>query len=390
MALRENGGHNPKSTGKNPKVSLIHSDELIKLCDKLPKVPNRATLTHSLIKAYGLLENVRLVQPRPASVSELAAFHSMHYIECLEQVTNCSDCEEIVDIAAAEYGIGFDCPVFDELFHCVSIVAGGTLTAAELLNKQECNIAINWEGGWHHAHRDEAGGFCYVNDVVLGILKLREKFDRVLYIDIDLHHGDGVEDAFSFTSKVMSVSFHKFSPGFFPGTGSHLDVGEGKGKYYTVNVPLKDGIADNLFVRIFSRILSEVQLRFKPKAVVCQCGVDTLAGDPMASFNLTHHGIGECVKYLMDWNLPLLLLGGGGYNVKNAAKCWTYLTGLVLNQPLSPDIPEHEHFLSYGPDYQLDIPPGRRHDKNTKEDLVNLLNTLSGPLMTSQITSQCS
>ncbi|XP_068690376.1 histone deacetylase 8-like [Montipora foliosa] len=377
MALRETGEQTVKIPSKNAKAILIHSDELVKLCDRLPKVPNRASFTHSLIKAYGLLENVRVVHPRRALVRELSAFHSMDYIECLKQVTNSNDCAE-VENATAEHGLGFDCPVFDELFNCVSIIAGGTLTAAELLNRQECNIAINWEGGWHHAHRDEAAGFCYVNDVVLGILKLREKFDRVLYIDIDLHHGDGVEDAFSFTSKVMSVSFHKFSPGFFPGTGSYMDVGEGKGRYYTVNVPLKDGITDKPFVQIFSRVLSEVKLKFKPKAVVCQCGVDTLAGDPMASFNLTQHGIGECVKRLMDWNLPLLLLGGGGYNVKNAARCWTYLTSIVLNQSLSSDIPEHENFLAYGPDYQLDVPPSRRQDMNSKEDLINLFNTLLG------------
>lgn len=133
-----------------------------------------------------------------------------------------------------------------------------------------------------------------------------------------------------------------------------------------------------LQVCLYSKVLSEVKLKFKPKAVVCQCGVDTLAGDPMASFNLTQHGIGECVKRLMDWNLPLLLLGGGGYNIKNAARCWTYLTSIVLNQSLSSDIPEHENFLAYGPDYQLDVPPSRRQDMNSKEDLINLFNTLLG------------
>ncbi|KAJ7394883.1 Histone deacetylase 8 [Desmophyllum pertusum] len=224
-----------------------------------------------------------VVQPRRASARELSAFHSLDYIECLKQLTSGDDCEEIEEMPS-EYGLGFDCPVFDDLFNCMSAVAGGTLTAAEMLNKRECSIAINWQGGWHHAQRDEASGFCYVNDVVLGILKLREKFDRVLYVDIDLHHGDGVEDAFSFTSKVMSVSFHKFSPGFFPGTGSSFDVGLGKGKYYSVNVPLKDGITDKPFIEIFSRVMSEVKMRFKPSAVVCQCGVDTLAGDSYGIF----------------------------------------------------------------------------------------------------------
>ncbi|XP_010835595.1 PREDICTED: histone deacetylase 8-like, partial [Bison bison bison] len=106
---------------------------------------------------------------------------------------------------------------------------------------------------------DEASGFCYLNDAVLGILRLRRKFDRILYVDLDLHHGDGVEDAFSFTSKVMTVSLHKFSPGFFPGTGDVSDVGLGKGRYYSVNVPIQDGIQDERYYHICERYDSSAE-----------------------------------------------------------------------------------------------------------------------------------
>ncbi|KAB0342695.1 hypothetical protein FD754_019621, partial [Muntiacus muntjak] len=154
---------------------------------------------------------------------------------------------------------------------------------------------------------DEASGFCYLNDAVLGILRLRRKFDRILYVDLDLHHGDGVEDAFSFTSKVMTVSLHKFSPGFFPGN-----------------------------------VLKEVYIAFNPKAVVLQLGADTIAGDPMCSFNMTPVGIGKCLKYILQWELATLILGGGGYNLANTARCWTYLTGVILGKTLSSEIPDHE------------------------------------------------
>ncbi|XP_048461048.1 histone deacetylase 8 isoform X6 [Rhincodon typus] len=120
----------------------------------------------------------------------------------------------------------------------------------------------------------------------------------------------GVEDAFSFTSKVMTVSFHKYSPGFFPGTGDVTDVGMGKGRYYTVNVPLQDGIQDDLYYQICESVLKEVYASFNPEAVVCQLGADTIAGDPMCSFNMTPVGVGKCLRYILNWELPTLVLGG--------------------------------------------------------------------------------
>ncbi|KDO51347.1 hypothetical protein CISIN_1g0130381mg, partial [Citrus sinensis] len=117
------------------------------------------------------------------------------------------------------YNLGEDCPVFENLFEFCQIYAGGTIDAARRLNNQLCDIAINWAGGLHHAKKCEASGFCYINDLVLGILELLKYHARVLYIDIDVHHGDGVEEAFYFTDRVMTVSFHKFGDLFFPGTG---------------------------------------------------------------------------------------------------------------------------------------------------------------------------
>lgn len=230
-------------------------------------------------------------------------------------------------------------------------------------------MAINWFGGWHHAQRDTAAGFCYVNDCVLAILELRKDYDRVLYVDLDLHHGDGVEEAFAATSKVFTVSFHKFSAGFFPGTGKANDIGFGKGLYHCVNVPFIDGLKDLEFVAFFKRVLSEIFRVFVPEVIVCQCGADGIAGDPMNSFNLTPRGLAACVRYLNTFNLPLLLLGGGGYNFQNTARAWTLITAAILEKKLSENIPDHRYYITYGPDYELNVTPGNRKDLNSYKEM---------------------
>ncbi|XP_067404622.1 histone deacetylase 8 isoform X3 [Emydura macquarii macquarii] len=328
----------------------VCSPQYLALCDSLCKVPKRASMVHSLIKAYSLLDQMRIVKPKVASMEEMASFHTDAYLQHLQKVSEEGDDDHPESV---EYGLGYDCPATEGIFDYAAAVGGATITAAQCLIDGKCKVAINWPGGWHHAKKDEASGFCYLNDAVLGILRLRRKFDRVLYIDLDLHHGDGVEDAFSFTSKVMTVSLHKFSPGFFPGTGDVSDVGLGKG-----------------------RVLKEVYTAFNPEAVVLQLGADTIAGDPMCSFNMTPEGLGKCLKYVLQWQLATLILGGGGYNLANTARCWTYLTGVILGRTLSSEIPDHEFFTKYGPDYVLEITPSCRPDRNEPHRVQEILSTI--------------
>lgn len=176
------------------------------------------------------------------------------------------------------------------------------------LNRQQTDMAVNWAGGLHHAKKSEASGFCYVNDIVLAILELLKYHQRVLYIDIDIHHGDGVEEAFYTTDRVMTVSFHKYGE-YFPGTGDLRDIGAGKGKYYAVNFPMRDGIDDESYGQIFKPIISKVMEMYQPSAVVLQCGADSLSGDRLGCFNLTVKGHAKCVEVVKTFNLPLLMLG---------------------------------------------------------------------------------
>uniref|UniRef100_A0A2C9JYC4 Histone deacetylase n=1 Tax=Biomphalaria glabrata TaxID=6526 RepID=A0A2C9JYC4_BIOGL len=364
---------------KTPRVAYVHSQDLLTKANELIRIEGRAELVHSLIRTYGLLQYLQVVTPRPATQSEILAFHSSDYIQCLQDISAVSDSEDIEEQHKHEvesYGLSYDCPLQKDLLETASLISGASQAASQHIINGLADIVINWYGGWHHAKRDTASGFCYINDVVLCILKLRQQFDKVLYVDIDLHHGDGVEEAFATTSKVMTVSFHKLAPGFYPGSGELNDVGTGRGKYFTVNIPLMDGIKDKEYFSIFTKVMKQVKDRFLPDAIVMQCGADTLSEDPMTSFNLTHFGIAKCVCYMLTWNLPTVLLGGGGYHFPNTAKCWTFLTALAAGKKLPVDIPEHEHFLDYGPSYELTTSPGNKRDLNTDQYLANIVSTI--------------
>ncbi|KAG8223576.1 hypothetical protein J437_LFUL003040 [Ladona fulva] len=364
-------------------VAYVMDYKLAKECSRIPNLKDRvlenimkADLVDNLIKAYGLCKYMKISAAEPASYDDLTSFHSSCYIDFLREVNESDDLENVEE-EEADFGLGYDCPIFENIYNFASWIGGGSLTAANILINEEAKIAINWCGGWHHAQRDEARGFCYINDIVIAIQKLREKFDKVLYIDLDIHHGDGVENAFSFSRKVMTVSLHKYEVGFYPCTGSLCDVGFGNGKYFSVNVPLQDGITDDRYFCLFERVLSLVMNAFAADAVVVQCGADSISGDPIGTFNLTPKGMGKCVERILSYKLPTLFLGGGGYNITNTAKCWTYLTSVILRKKLPTDIPDHLYFTRYGPDFDLEIDAGLRRDLNTIPEIENIIKVIA-------------
>ena len=228
----------------------------------------------------------------------------------------------------------------------------------------QSDAVINWAGGLHHAKKCEASGFCYVNDIVLAILELLKFHQRVLYIDIDVHHGDGVEEAFYCTDRVMTVSFHKFGE-FFPGTGDLSDIGQGKGKFHSVNVPLRDGIDDDSYEQLFKPIMRKIMERFQPEAIVFQSGADSLSGDRLGFFNLSIRGHAECLKYMMTFGVPIMLLGGGGYTVRNVARCWTYETACLLGTELEDKLPFNDYYEYFGPEFRLHYTPSNMENQNT-------------------------
>ncbi|KAB8259006.1 hypothetical protein BDV32DRAFT_64524 [Aspergillus pseudonomiae] len=331
-----------------------------------PMKPHRIRMTHSLVMNYGLYKKMEIYRAKPASKYEMTQFHTDEYIDFLSKVT--PDNMDTYAKEQSKYNVGDDCPVFDGLFEFCGISAGGSMEGAARLNRNKCDIAVNWAGGLHHAKKSEASGFCYVNDIVLGILELLRFKQRVLYVDIDVHHGDGVEEAFYTTDRVMTVSFHKYGE-YFPGTGELRDIGVGQGKYYAVNFPLRDGIDDVSYKSIFEPVIKSVMEWYRPEAVVLQCGGDSLSGDRLGCFNLSMRGHANCVNFIKSFNLPTLILGGGGYTMRNVARTWAFETGILVGDPLGSELPYNDYYEYFAPDYELDVRPSNMDNANTKEYL---------------------
>jgi len=336
----------------------------------IERVGERPHLVASLIRSYGLVGRgrVRAVPSTPAATEELLVFHSREYVAFLGRPEGAEEEEE-------EHGLGYDCPLLADMLGWARAVAGASLTAASSLLGGAA-VAINWNGGWHHAHRDHAAGFCYVNDAVLAIHRLQGRFRRVLYVDLDVHHGDGVEEAFSCTDRVATLSLHQHEPGFFPGSGALEDTGLGRGKGWAVNLPLREGCTDAMFVTAFSAVFQPLVEKFVPECVVVQCGADCLARDPVGGFALTTSGPVAAVREVRRTGLPLLLLGGGGYHPANAARLWTAVTAAVVGVELDSDIPDtDQYFEHYGPDFTLEVGRGSRRNMNREEEVRSMLAT---------------
>ncbi|KAI9632173.1 putative histone deacetylase 1 [Dioszegia hungarica] len=311
-------------------------------------------------------KGMQVFRPRRAGKGEMTRFHSDEYVDFLERVT--PETMDAMTGGGVRCLIGEDCPAFEGLFEFCSISAGGSIAAAERLNSGAADIAINWAGGLHHAKKTEASGFCYVNDIVLGILELLRVHSRVLYIDVDVHHGDGVEEAFYTTDRVMTASFHRFGE-FFPGTGDVRDLGMKRGKGYAVNVPLRDGITDEAFHSIFKPVIGKIMEVFRPGAIVLQMGADSLSGDKLGGFNLTLQGHGECARYIKTFDVPVMMLGGGGYTTKNVARAWTNETAVMLGRELAEDLPYNQYMEYYGPRYKLEVLANNQDNHNPFEYL---------------------
>merc|ERR1719334_2963312 len=317
---------------------------------------------------------MEIYRPHKATQEEMSKFHSDDYVKFLRSIR--SDNMSEYNKQMQRFNVGEDCPVFDGLYEFCQLSTGGSVAGAVKLNKQQTDIAINWAGGLHHAKKSEASGFCYINDIVLSILELLKFHQRVLYIDIDIHHGDGVEEAFYTTDRVMTVSFHKYGD-FFPGTGAIEDCGVLAGKYYAINVPLKEGINDQAYEYLFKPCISKIIDYYQPGAIVMQMGADSLAGDRLGCFNMTIAGHGECLNYVKSFGLPLLVLGGGGYTLRNVARCWTYETSICVGQQLKNKLPYNEYYEYFAPDYTLSTMPTNMVNLNSQNDLQRILKTVN-------------
>jgi acetoin utilization protein AcuC len=322
------------------KTAFLYSDEFagFDYGESHPLKPVRLKLTYELIIACRLLEQTdpRLSEPPRARVEDLLTFHGKEYIDLLLSSNN----GEFVAGAEA-FGLGpGDNPVFPGMFDWSVLIAGASLKAADLVDSGEAAAAFNIAGGLHHAHASLASGFCYINDPVLAIKRLVSRGRRVAYIDIDAHHGDGVQEAFYTTDKVMTISLHETGRMLFPGSGFEQETGSGAGTGYSMNIPLPSESDDEIFVHAFSETVPSLVEEFKPDIIVSQLGVDTFVSDPLAHLNITTNGFCRVVSMIKAIAPKWVALGGGGYDIANVARAWT-LAWAIMNDVDAPgDIPK--------------------------------------------------
>lgn len=319
------------------KIYYCYTDEYSKVSfgEEHPFKPYRLILAYELSKAYNLFEDVNIEEPQMCPVSELERVHDKHYLYVLNK---CNNGKEIPE--AFFYNLGTaDNPIFEGMFDWSSRVCGATLSGAKRLCEKNADIYFNIAGGMHHAMPEKASGFCYLNDAAVAINYLLDCGKRVAYIDIDAHHGDGVQKIFYNSSKVLTISLHESGRFLFPGTGFEYEMGEGVGEGFAVNIPMFPATDDENYLRAFFEIVPPLLNAFQPDVIVTQLGVDSLYNDPLATLNLTTRAFEKIVRYFYSLNLPWLALGGGGYNVANVARAWTLAVAIMTEKEIRDPIP---------------------------------------------------
>jgi acetoin utilization protein AcuC len=323
-------------------VSLVYGEALMKhhLSDEHPLQPIRVKLAVDLIKETGLIEHAHLVPPRAATIEELELVHSRTYVDLVRRLSD-PDQRRLVSPDAID-AAGFasaDNPISDELHEGTSLVVGASVVAAEAIQSGAALHVFSPSGGLHHAHRDRASGFCTYNDAAVACEWLKRQGHRVAYVDVDVHHGDGVEHIFESDPDVLTISLHESGHWLFPGTGFPQDSGVGPGKGTAVNLPFMPYTWDEPWLTGFEKVVPEMLRRFRPTVLVTQDGCDTHHLDPLAHLAATTRiwpWVGRVFHELAHelcegrW----LALGGGGYAIYEVVpRAWTLFFAEMVERP---------------------------------------------------------
>ena len=302
-----------------------------------PLKPERLQRTHALLEETGALDapNVKVVAPRPATAEELMLFHTREYVDVVRALS-----EGDTTVPAGRFGFGpGDNPVFAGMYDSEGLKVGSALQAAQLLVEGACDVAFSYSGGLHHGGPNFASGFCVFNDAAVAIHWLLRRGMRVAYVDIDVHHGDGVQQAFYESDRVLTISLHQDGRTLFPGTGFIGERGRGAGRGYSVNVPLLPNTADDAYLWAFGEVVPPLLARFRPDIVVTQLGVDTHYRDPLARLALTSHGHEALFRALAGLAPRWLALGGGGYDIGVVPRSWALALGVMAGLSLPAQLP---------------------------------------------------
>jgi acetoin utilization protein AcuC len=313
-------------------LGLVYGRELLSYDFGPRHVMNSARL-ESFFKALessGLVSDSRvlLLKPRMATFEEIALYHDERYIEFVKQMS-------VEGKGLLDHG---DTPAFPGVFEAASLVVGSTLEALDAVMKGDVLYSMNPMGGLHHARRGRAAGFCVFNDVGVLIEKARRKYGvrKILYVDLDAHHGDGVMYDYYYDPNLFIVDFHEDGRYLYPGTGFEGETGGGEAAGTKLNLPLKPWATDRDFedkMENAKRFMSKTSFEL----MVFQAGADSIAGDPITHLKLTAHAHLQIVSFLKELSgksnvCPLVVLGGGGYNPANTAEVWLKIVNALVKQ----------------------------------------------------------
>ena len=328
-------------TTRNPTAAYIYADTMSQhvLREDHPLRPVRLRYTYELLEALGAFNGKTslLVEPRFATVDELLTIHTPGYVDAVKRY---SDGGSIQDGAQYGFTAQGDNPVFPGMYEAALLSTGASVQAAEMVADGTVRVAFNSSGGLHHAMAGHASGFCVFNDPAVAINALRRRGLRVVYVDIDAHHGDGVQAAFYGDDDVMTISLHESGRYLFPGTGEVDEVGTGKGRGYSVNVPLFPYTDDDVFLEAFDAVVPPLIDAFKPDVLATQLGIDTYMTDPLTHLALSTTGYVALVRRFSDMGYPWLAFGGGGYDVDAVARGWALAYGEMVGRQWPDSIPE--------------------------------------------------
>lgn len=310
---------------KGKKAVFVNSESLgnYSFGPEHPFKPERIRRTYELCRSRGLFDApaVGVMEVEEPEEGVLKRFHTRGYIEALKRADTGMD----VDVDMLHHGLGTaENPVFKGVYRFAELSATATLAAARLV-ADGVDTAFNPVGGFHHAYRDRASGFCYVNDIAIAIDELLGKNLKVAYVDIDAHHGDAVQDAYYRDNRVLTISMHETGRTLFPWSGFESEIGEGTGEGFNINIPLEPETDDEIFLYLFKGVVMRAVAAFEPDLVVGQFGTDMLATDPLTHLHLTNNGYIEAIETLHSAFRRIVALGGGGYNLNDVEKCWTLL-----------------------------------------------------------------
>jgi acetoin utilization protein AcuC len=323
-----------------PRAPFFYSDSLLgyDMGPQHPLRPVRLRMTYDLLDAYGMFSTaLQLAAPRPAEWEEVAEVHSRDYLEMLNRL---NDGEPVRGMQRFGFG-GGDNPIFEGIYGASLLYTGASADAAQAIldGTGGGQVAFSISGGLHHAHYDRAAGFCVLNDCAVALRRLRRKYARVAYVDIDVHHGDGVQELFYADRSVLTISLHESGRTLFPGTGFVQEIGEGEGEGFSVNVPFAPDTTDEIWLDAWRKTALPLLRAFDPEAIVLQMGTDAHALDPLAHVCLTAQGWLEAVKDIRDLGRPIVAVGGGGYNLTTVPRMWTLAAAALTRTELPDEIP---------------------------------------------------